>query len=127
LKAGRSVFISSAIFGIVIALVYWVSSHHPAGTLLLAFMATAMIFAAGFMFVVEREARLVGDRKKANPIDGAGEDLGIFTVATIWPLLAALAVLCMLAGAIWSPVAGAAGFIGLLLVLWRLGAESNRI
>lgn len=123
MTTARSVFLSSAVFGIAIAIVYWFSSHHRGGTLLLGLMAVAMIFAAAFTYAVGRNADLSGDR---DPAGAVREDLGIFTTQSIWPPAAAAATCVLLIGLVWSPYVGAAGLIGLLLVLWRLGAESNR-
>jgi small-conductance mechanosensitive channel len=126
MKTGRSLFVSSAAFGLVVGAVYWLSSRHPAGTVLLGLMMLAMAFTAAYMFVAEANANLSADRKDATFEQSAGEDVGIFTAQTAWPFLAALAVFLMLLGMIWSPALAGAGFIALLLILWRLGAESNR-
>lgn len=127
MKAGRSVFINSAVFGVVVAVVYWLASRHPGGTLLLGFMAAAMIFAAGYMFVTEREANLAADKRDADYASTAGEDVGTFTVSTVAPFLAALTVWGLFVGLLWSPFLAAASFVLLLAVLAKLGAESNRV
>jgi len=126
MKTARNVFVNSAVFGIVIAAGYWFSSYHRGGTILLALMAVALTFTAGYMSFAQRHAQLIGDRD-VEPSAGAGEDLGIFTVASVWPLVAAGAVFLMLVGAITSPFIGAVGIGALLVALWRLGAESNRV
>lgn len=126
MKAGRSVFINSAVFGIVISVVYWFSSHHPGGTLLLGFMASAMIFAAGFMFVAQREANLASDKKNVTYAHVAGQEVGSFTISTGAPFLAALTVFGVFVGLLWSPFLAAVSFVLMLLVLGRLAAESNR-
>ncbi|MFN2528021.1 MAG: cytochrome c oxidase subunit 4 [Candidatus Baltobacteraceae bacterium] len=126
MKAGRSVFISSAVFSVIIAAVYWMSSHHPGGSILLGFMGAAMVFVAGFMFVVQREANLSSDRKSVDYKETAGMEVGTFTLQTVWPFLGAVALFTLIVGAVWSPFVAGIGFIALLFVLSRLGAESNR-
>jgi Cytochrome c oxidase subunit IV len=120
-----AVFLSSAAFGVAIAVVYWFSSHHRGGTLLLGLMAVAMTFTAAFTYAAGRNADLSGDRDPAGN-QSPREDLGIFTTRSIWPPAAAAATCVLFIGIVWSPYVAAAGLIGLLLVLWRLGAESNR-
>jgi di/tricarboxylate transporter len=76
---GLRLFISSAVFAIVIAVAYWRVAHEIVGTFLLAFMAFALVFVAGYMIVAEREADLHGDRDDSGPRDrlraGAGSVL----------------------------------------------------
>ncbi len=126
MKIGRDVFINSAVFGILVAVTYWFSSRHPGGTLLLAFMAAAMSFLATYIYVSLRGARLGGDAPALTPAQAAGEHLGTFTTRTIWPALAAGALFLFIIGVLWSPFVAVFGFLALLLILWRLGAESNR-
>lgn len=126
MKTFVGLFVSSAIFGIAIALTYHLTSHEFAGTLLLGMMAAALLFAAGYALLAEREADLDGDRNE--PIaQAAGEDLGIYTTASSWPILMAFSVLVFLVGVVWIPFLAFAGLAAMLLVLWRLGAESNRV
>jgi hypothetical protein len=125
-KTFVSLFLSSAAFGIVIAVIYWISSRDSTGTLLLGLMATGLTFAAGYAILAEREANLDGDSKTVRNADVAGEDLGIYTSSSAYPILMALAVLTFLVGAVWSPFILFTGLLAILLILWRLGAESNR-
>ena len=127
MKTGVGLFISSALFGIAIATVYWFSSHHYAGTILLGLMATALAFATVWSIAAEREASLDGDDPQMQQSDAAGEDLGIFTTASAWPILIACSALVMLLGAVWSPFLLFVGIAAILLILWRLGAESARV
>ncbi len=55
-----------------------------------------------------------------------GEDLGVFTTRSAWPILLAFCVLVVLVGALWVPLLLFAGIAAMLLILWRLGAESSR-
>lgn len=127
MKTGVALFVSSTIFGAAIATAYWYSSHHWGGTLLLGFMAAALGFAAGWAVLAEREAQLDGDNPRMTQEQARGEDLGIFTSASAWPILAACSVLVMLLGLLFSPFMVVAGLLALVLVVWRMGAESARI
>ncbi|HEY8296506.1 MAG TPA: cytochrome c oxidase subunit 4 [Candidatus Baltobacteraceae bacterium] len=128
MKTFVTLFISSATFGIVIAAVYYVWSRGEwAGTLLLGLMAIGLTFASGYAILAERDADLDGDRKDLENADAAGEDLGIYTTSSAWPILMAFSVLVFLIGAVWIPFLLAVGLAAMLLVLWRLGAESSRI
>jgi len=121
-------FMIAALFGVAIAVAYWFIAHREAtGTALLGIMAAALAFTAGYAIVAERDARLEGDNPKESISDAAGEDLGIFTTHSSWPVLTALCVLAVLVGAVWAPLIGIAGLVCLLLCLWRLGAESARV
>lgn len=121
-------FAASAIFGAVTGLAYWFVAHEEAtGTVLLGCMAAALAFTAAYAVIAEKNADLPGDDPKKTPEYVAGEDLGIFTTHSAWPILVAIAALATLAGMLWSPLIGFSGLIALLLCLWRLGAESARV
>ncbi len=118
---------SSATFGIVIAAVYYFWSHGElAGTILLGTMAIGLTFAAGYAIVAERDANLSGDRAADDNRADRGEDLGVFTTRSAWPILLAFCVLVVLVGALWVPFLLFAGIAAMLLILWRLGGESSR-
>lgn len=119
-------FLSSAAFGIAISVVYWIVAHEPVGMFLLGIMTAALVFAAGYAILAERDADLAGDSEKTPP-EVAGEDLGIFTTESAWPILTASCVLATLLGVLWSPLVALAGIVCLILCLWRMGAESARI
>lgn len=122
---GRRLFVSSAVFGIVIAIVYWFSSHDPDGTFLLGFMAAALTFAAGYMFFAEREANLIGDRADATNADAKSERLGVFTVATAWPVTVAFGVFVTLLGLAIFHALAYAGAVIFFYGLYQLGRESR--
>lgn len=126
-KTFVTLFISSATFGAAIALSYWFVSHEPTGTVLLGVMTGALLFTAGYAILGERDADLAGDAKEETPPEAAGEDLGIFTTESAWPILTAVSVLGMLVGLLWSPFLAVVGLAGLILCLWRLGAEAARV
>lgn len=121
-------FAASAIFGAVTELAYWYFAHEEGtGTVLLGCMAGALAFTAAYAIVAERNADLPGDNPSETPEEAAGEDLGIFTSHSAWPILVAISSLATLVGMLWSPLVGFSGLIALLLCLWRLGAESARL
>ena len=112
---GRRLFISSAVFGIVLATAYWQIAHEIAGTLLLGCMAFALVFLAGYMIVSEREANFWGDDESAgnkppagSAVAGEGADagdtlIGTFTIRSPLPICAAFAVTTALLGLVISP------------------------
>ena len=127
MKTFVGLWMSSATFGVVIATVYYFWSHGElAGTMLLGTMAIGLTFAAGYAIVAERDANLSGDRASDSSRAERGEDLGVFTTRSAWPILLAFCVLVVLIGALWIPFLLFAGIAAMLLILWRLGAESNR-
>jgi hypothetical protein len=120
-------FISSAIFGLAIGATYWWIAHEEStGTVLLGIMTAAFLFAAGYALVAERDAHLAGDGPETTPREVAGEDLGTFTTASAYPILIACTALLTLLGLLWSPPLCAAALLTLILILWRLAAESAR-
>jgi len=127
MKTFVTLFISSATFGFVIALSYWFTTREATGTVLLGIMTAALLFTAGYAIAGERDADLSGDVEDETPPEAAGEDLGIFTTESAWPILTAVSVLAMFVGTLWSPFLAIVALLGLILCLWRLGAESARV
>jgi hypothetical protein len=113
---GLRLFISSAVFSIVISVAYWLVAHEVVGTFLLAFMAFALTFVAGYMIVAEREADLYGDRNDAGVSDGAGELVGTYSTRSPLPIWTAVAVTCIALGLVVSPTLAALGVIGALVL-----------
>lgn len=127
MKTFVGLFGSSALFALIICIVYWFSSHEYAGTLFLGFMCCALAFAAGYALLAEREGGIAGDDGTLDQKDRAGEDVGIFTKESAWPPLLALSILWLFLGLIWSDFMIFTGLAAILLCLWRLGAESARV
>jgi len=111
---GLRLFISSAVFSIVIAVAYWFVAHEPAGTFLLGFMAFALTFLAGYMIVAEREADLWGDDGAATGQDAAGEVVGTYSISSPLPLWSAAALASIGLGLVISPAIAAMGAIAAL-------------
>jgi uncharacterized membrane protein len=121
-------FLISALFGAAIAVAYYFIAHEETvGTILLAIMTAALVFCASYALLAERHAEVEGDDPDETAARAAGEDLGIFTKESAWPVLIAVCALCTITGLLWAPLMGALAFAALLLCLWRLGAESARI
>lgn len=108
-------FVSSALFATTIATAYWFFAKEPTGTLLLGVMAFGLFFVAGYTVLAERDANLLGDRRDANPIDGAGESLGSFSVRSPLPVWAALAIVCVLLGLVVNSAIAALGVVAVLI------------
>ena len=127
MKAFVAIFFSSTAFGVAILVAYFIVAHQETtGTALLAIMAAALAFAATYAVVAERNADLDGDGEDLTYRDRSGEDLGVFTTHSAWPILVAIAGALTIAGVMWSPLLAAISLLGLILCLWRLGAESAR-
>jgi hypothetical protein len=126
-KTFVAVFTSSALFGVAIWIVYWiVARQEAAGAFLLGVMTVALTFATVYALVAERDARLEGDDPGAELSEWSGDDLGVFTKQTPWPILIAVCVGLGLLAMLWSPLVAFLVLIGFILCLWRLGAESAR-
>jgi hypothetical protein len=126
MRTGIALFVSSTVFGVAIATAYWFSSHHIGGTILLGLMGTGLAFAALWALLAERDANLTGDDPRILQTQAAGEDIGIFTSASAWPILMAASIAVTLAGMVWSIPVLIAGLVCITLIGWRLGAESAR-
>ncbi len=116
MMVGLRLFISSAVFALVIAIAYWLVAHEIVGTFLLAFMAFALTFIAGYMIVAEREADLYGDRDDAKVSDGAGELVGTYSTRSPLPIWTALVLTCIGLGLVVSPTLSALGAVGALIL-----------
>ena len=128
MKTFVGLFVCSATFGFLTALAYWLVTHgEMTGTVLLGVMTAAMTFAATYAVLAERDARLDGDDPNETNDQSAGEDLGVFTTSSPWPILIAAGAALGLCGIPWSPLLAACGFITVIICLWRLGAESARV
>ena len=126
MKTFVALMLSSAGFGVIIAVVYWFVAHGAAGTVLLGLMGAALVFTAGYALIAERQADLEGDDGHATFDTTRGEDIGIFTPHSAYPVLVAVCAAAFLFGIVWSPLVAAAAGAGFALCLWRMGAESAR-
>lgn len=121
MKIGVRLFVSSMVFAIAIATAYGATTHDLIGVLFLGAMALALIVVTGYIVVAEREANLASDAPDAKAADSAGEEIGVFSLESYWPILAALGTTSMLLGAIFLPGLSAAFVIaGVALVAWTM-------
>jgi hypothetical protein len=117
-------FLSSTAFGAVIAIVYWSTTHERTGTILLGIFGAGFLWVAGYLLVTRRRTPLDGDGART-PADLAGERIGIFTTASRWPILLALAATGTAVGFVLHPMLGVLSFAALLAVIWQLVREST--
>ena len=119
MKIGVRLFLSSMTFGIVIAATYGFTTHDVVGVVFLAGMALALLIVAGYIIIAERESNLASDSVDASPADVAGEELGVFTLESYWPILAALGVSLLLLGVVFVPgLSFGLVLLGAALVAW---------
>lgn len=107
MRTATKYFIALAGFGFGFGTLYWFLTHERAGSILLWSLGlTALVIAA---WVIRRRAfDGIGpqDAEDASPKDGAGESVGSFPEASIWPVFLVLGVI----------VTGVAVVYGLLLL-----------
>lgn len=121
MKIGVIVFLSSMTFGIVIATIYGVTTHDVVGIIFLGLMAVALAIVALYIIVAEREANLAGDQTDADPADSAGEEIGVYSTESYWPILAALGAACVVLGVVFVPgVSFGVLLLGGALILWTV-------
>ncbi len=121
MKIGVILFLSSMTFGIVIATVYGATTHDVSGIIFLGLMAVALVIVAMFIIVAEREAHLAGDQPDMDPADVAGEEVGVYSLESYWPILAALGMACVVLGVVFVPgVSFGLLLVGLALVAWTV-------
>ena len=117
------VFLSSMTFGLVVAAVYWMTTHERVGTILLGLFGTGFAFVAAYLIVIRPKTRLDGDEQRA-PAELAGETIGVFTLESPWPVLLALATAALLIGIALHPMLAAMALLALFALLWQLVRES---
>ena len=121
MKIGVRLFLSSMAFALAIATLYGLTTHDVVGIVFLGAMALALIIVATFIVVAEREANLGGDREEMSPADVAGEEMGVFTLESYWPIVAAAGCALLVLGAVFAPGVSLAVFLaGAALIAWTL-------
>ncbi len=121
MKIGVTLFLSSMTFGIVVATIYGVTTHDVVGIVFLGLMAVALSIVALYIIVAEREANLAGDHTEAVPADSAGEEVGVYSTESYWPILAALGMACVVLGVVFVPgVSFGLLLAGGALILWTV-------
>ncbi|MDQ2817569.1 MAG: cytochrome c oxidase subunit 4 [Candidatus Eremiobacteraeota bacterium] len=106
-------FLSSATFGVAIALIYWYASHETVGTMLLALIGVGLLFVAAYIFLSIRTDRrpVAADSSDASPQDAAGEIIGPLPAESIWPIMLGIGVVLALDGLVYGVWLAALGFV----------------
>ena len=125
MKVALRLFVSSAAFGCVLALVYWFLTYEPAGTLLLGFMAAALTVVAVYMVFAELNANLLADKPDATHSEAVGENVGTFITHSPIPFCVGLGVFMAALGLIVAPAAAALGLLVLLVLIAALMVRSK--
>lgn len=116
MTTARGIFVSTALFTILLAVAYWIVAHEPAGTTLLGFMAGALLVVALYSAVAQRDADLYSDKKDATPADAAGEHVGTYVVHSPAPFWIGIAVAALALGLVVAPAIAGIGIIALMLL-----------
>jgi hypothetical protein len=124
MKTAVKLFIIAATFGALIAIVYWIVSKEVIGTFLLGVMGAALLFAAGYIVIAEREANLAGDRPDAAVNEDAGTRIGAFLSSSSVPILSAIGAGTFLVGLVYSSGLAILGLAVLCAALGRGILES---
>lgn len=99
-------------FGAISGTIYWFVTFEPAGTLLLWSFSLMPLIVAGYLLLHgAAQARTLEDDPDATPDRAAGQELGPFPAASIWPVVLVLG----------SITVGASLVYGLLLLPVGLG------
>ncbi|MDQ6825558.1 MAG: cytochrome c oxidase subunit 4 [Candidatus Eremiobacteraeota bacterium] len=111
MKTGIRMFLSSATFGAVVAVIYWFWSHETVGTMLLALLGGSLLFVALYsLMTVRGKAVAAADRDDAKPGDARGERIGPLPMQSVWPMVLALGVVLSLDGLVYAAWLAALGF-----------------
>ena len=102
MRTATKVLLSSAGFSVVIGTIYWFVAYEIAGTIFLAAMAAALLFTAGFVALSARGPLSAQDRADAVPAESAGEQIGPFPGASIWPVFLGAGSLLFVVGLIYG-------------------------
>jgi hypothetical protein len=119
----QRMFLSSMTFGLVVAAVYWLTTHENVGTILLGLFGAGFAFVAGYTTVIQPKTRLDGDEDRA-PAELAGETIGVFSLESPWPVILALSTAGLLIGIVLHPLLALFAFPALCVTLWQLVRES---
>ncbi len=120
-RTGGRMFLSSAAFGIAVALGYWFVSHEAAGTALLGLMGVSLGAAGVYVARHARGAALPADQPESRPEQLAGQRVGAFPTSSSYPVMLAAGIALFSVGLIygwWLALPGAllgvAAIIGLM-------------
>jgi Ca2+/Na+ antiporter len=104
MKAEYRLAFGTALFLVIITVVYFVWSGEYTGTVMLAFGGAAYALLFGYLFLqAQRRHHLprVEDRPDASQEEGAGE-IGYFPAASIWPVGMGLGAVLLAVGLVYG-------------------------
>ncbi|QDP97666.1 cytochrome c oxidase subunit 4 [Microlunatus elymi] len=123
MRAEARIFLILTAFFLIVAPVYWFTTHETTGTaaLILTFFLSLMI--TGYLALI---ARRIDDRpedkREGEIVEGAGE-VGFFPPQSIWPLFCALSLAFVMVGIVigwWIVIiAGALGVVSLTGMIYQ--------
>jgi Cytochrome c oxidase subunit IV len=102
MRTWARIFLFSAGFSLVVAIVYWFVSHERAGSALLLFMYLASLFLGAYLALRWWRARPPIDDPDATHRAAAGQEVGRFAGGTMWPFVFATGALIALQGFIYG-------------------------
>lgn len=123
MTTAQRMFLSSMAFGLVVAAVYWWTTHEKVGTILLGLFGAGFAFVAGYTLVIQPKTHLDGDEQRA-PSELAGETIGVFSLESPWPIVLAVSTAALLIGIVLHPLLALFAFPALCVTLWQLVRES---
>jgi hypothetical protein len=97
--------IGAAIFLAILCVAYWLLSYEDTGTTLLLFGGAAYLLLAGYLVLQwQRRGRIPRseDKEDGSYEEGAGEPLGFFPAASIWPAGMGLGAIFIGVALIWG-------------------------
>lgn len=118
------VFALSMVFGIVVSVAYWFDTREAAGTILIGMMGIAFFWVTSYLRGTRKQTRYDGDVERL-PSDLAGEQIGVFSTESPWPITLALATAGLLLGIVLHPMLGVFAIVAVFIVLWQLVREST--
>lgn len=126
----RTVFrlmVGLGVFGLTLGTVYWFVTYETTGSVLLwTFGMTPLIVAAWILRRLRAgTASGSADDPAANRGDGAGEVVGSFPAASVWPLFLALALLALGAALVYGAILVPLGVLLVAFAVLGLMRESR--
>lgn len=123
MKSTGVVYLAFAAFFAVIGVVYWFWSYEWAGTVLLLLMLVATALIGVYLLSRTRGPSPLADRTDAVPADAAGEEVGRYPDASVWPFVAGVAVFLVGLGFVFSIYVALPGVVLLAFVVVGMARE----
>jgi hypothetical protein len=118
MRTATKFLVGLSVFGMVLGTVYWLVTYEWTGAVLLWFFsATPLIIALFALRHGSMRIERPEDDPAATPDAAAGEDLGTFPMATVWPLFLVLGFIVIGASLIYGLIML---FVGVPLVAWAV-------